>query len=312
MTRGDRPWHQQAWFRIFWIGLVLWLAAVGVTYWTANANLIPTIVLLGSFLVPVTFASWSFEHSRRENHLTIERILAAFLVGGVMGVLGASVLESYLVHPSTWMYLVVGLIEEGVKLAAVWLMARRLAAHSTLDGIVLGAAVGFGFAAFESSGYALTALITVHGLSLRDLVSTEILRGLLAPLGHGLWTAILGGALFRTARRTGHLRLTGALFASYLGVSVLHALWDSMHGIALALTLVTTGAQWQWRLIDLGYDPRLTNQQAVLLTVYQWIGLLAISLIGLGWLRRERARGRREEAVTGTASPTILGAPPME
>nr|WP_240979749.1 PrsW family intramembrane metalloprotease [Streptomyces sp. HNM0574] len=40
----------------------------------------------------------------------------------------------------------------------------------------------------ESSGYALTAPATVPGLSPGALVRTEILRGLPAPSGHGLWT----------------------------------------------------------------------------------------------------------------------------
>jgi RsiW-degrading membrane proteinase PrsW (M82 family) len=98
----------------------------------------------------------------------------------------------------------VGLIEEAVKLAALALLTRHLLHKSARDGLVLGASVGFGFAAFESAGYALTAMITAHGLSLMDLVSTELLRGLLAPFGHGLWTAILGGVLFSPCRRAIH------------------------------------------------------------------------------------------------------------
>lgn len=88
---------------------------------------------------------------------------------------------------------------------------------------MLGAAVGFGFAAFESDGYAFNALLTVRGLSLTGLVETELVRGVLTPFGHGLWTAILGGVLFREARR-GRLRFTGMLLGMYLWVSVLHAL----------------------------------------------------------------------------------------
>jgi RsiW-degrading membrane proteinase PrsW (M82 family) len=95
------------------------------------------------------------------------------------------------------------------------------------DGIVLGATVGFGFAALESAGYAFTALFTMEGLSLQNLVETEVLRGLLTPVGHGLWTAILGGVLFRTAARTGRLRLSGALVGWYLLVVLLHSLWDA-------------------------------------------------------------------------------------
>ncbi len=47
-----------------------------------------------------------------------------------------------------------GLIEEAVKLGALWLLAR----YTMRDGMVLGATVGFGFAALESAGYAFNAL----------------------------------------------------------------------------------------------------------------------------------------------------------
>ena len=114
--------------------------------------------------------------------------------------LGATVLEAALLRqPSGLSYLGVGLIEEAVKLAASWLLVRHLPRYIVRDGMVLAAAVGFGFAALESAAYAFTALFASRGLSLLSLVETEALRGMLAPFGHGLWTAILGGALFATA-----------------------------------------------------------------------------------------------------------------
>ncbi len=102
---------------------------------------------------------------------------------------------------------------------------------------MLGATVGFGFAALESAGYAFNALFTMRGLSLQNLVETEVLRGVLTPVGHGLWTAILGGVLFRGAARTGRLRLSGGLVGWYMVVALLDALWDSSRGIAVWLTL---------------------------------------------------------------------------
>ena len=80
-------------------------------------------------------------------------------------------------QPSGLAYVGVGLIEEAVKLAALWLLAWRLPRYSMRDGMVLGATVGFGFAALESSGYAFNALFTMEGLSLQNLVETEVLRG---------------------------------------------------------------------------------------------------------------------------------------
>ncbi|WP_191892460.1 PrsW family glutamic-type intramembrane protease, partial [Streptomyces griseoaurantiacus] len=174
-------------------------------------------------------------------------------------------------------------IEELVKLLALAYVARRLHRRALRDGLVLGAAVGFGFAAFESAGYALNALITVHGLDLRALVETEILRGLLAPVGHGLWTAIAGGVLF-AASRGGRWRVTAGVTWTYLGVAALHALWDSMHGIAVLLTMVLTGTSYQYQLLQLGYVPRPTPAQVHLFTTLNWVGLLMVALVGLAWL----------------------------
>ncbi|MEV4889589.1 PrsW family glutamic-type intramembrane protease [Nonomuraea sp. NPDC055795] len=209
------------WLKIFLIGLALWAASVLVTIWTENSNLLPTVVLLGSFLVPVTFVVWAYTRER-SSEVTVELLFKAFVIGGVLGVLGASILESYL-QPSLVMYAGVGLIEEGVKLAALMLLTRGLRRHDVWDGVVLGATVGFGFAAFESAGYAFNALFTSEGLSVAQLVETEILRGVLAPVGHGLWTAIVGGVLFSAGGR-----LAGKVILAYLGVSLLHALWDSI------------------------------------------------------------------------------------
>ncbi|MGK5555542.1 PrsW family intramembrane metalloprotease [Actinomadura kijaniata] len=283
----------RTWLRVLWVGLTLWAATVIVTIITANANLLPTIVLLGSFVVPVAFVVWAYEHGT-SGEVTVPLLFSAFVVGGVLGVLGASLLETYLLHPSLWMYLGVGLIEEAVKLAALWFIARRLPIYTPRDGLVLGATVGFGFAAFESAGYAFNALFTVHGISVRAMVETEILRGMLTPLGHGLWTAIAGGVLFSAAaRHRGRLRpLDGAVLLTYLGVAVLHALWDSMHGIAIAMTLLLTGTIWQFQLLEHGYLPQATVAQNHLITVLNWIGLGVISAVALVWLRVLATRSR--------------------
>lgn len=280
------------WRRMFLAGLVLWLLTVGVTYLTGNPILIPTLVLLGSFLVPVTFVAWAFER-RDTGEITAELVFRTFVVGGVLGVLGASVLEAYLLNPSVWMYVGVGLIEEAVKLGALALLTRHLAVKSMRDGMILGASVGFGFSAFESAGYALTSLFTASGLSLSNLVTTELLRGLLAPVGHGLWTAILGGMLFAWSTRH-HFALTWRLLFAFLGVSLLHALWDSMSMIAVVVTLALTGEPWQYEVLLRGAVPEPTPAQVTAYTMANWLGLTLISAVGLLWLWSLVRRSRRE------------------
>jgi RsiW-degrading membrane proteinase PrsW (M82 family) len=283
-TPARPPRLRRTWVRILLGGLALWVATVVVTFATQNANLIPTIILLGSFLVPVTFVAYAF--GRADEIVTVQRIFSAFVYGGVLGTLGASLLEGeFLKSPSAGTYIYVGLIEEAVKLAALWLLARGLARYTVRDGIVLGAAVGFGFAALESAGYAFNALFTANGLSLVSLVETQVLRGVLAPVGHGLWTAILGGALFAAAARRGRLRPTGAVLGWYLVVAALHALWDGSQQIAVWLTLLLTGTRLERLLVAQGQAPAPTTAQVHLFTALDWTLLAVDALIGLLLLR---------------------------
>src|ERR1700686_2402938 len=213
------------WWAVFVVGLLLWVATVAVGRVTHNVILLPTIVLLGSFLVPVTAVVWYLDHDPSPA-LSPRRILVAFIIAGVFGVLGASLLEYWLVSIGFLGALEVGLIEEAVKVVFIVVVSLGIRQFHVRDGMVLGATVGFGFAALESSGYALASLFVVQGgqlyLSLTSVVVTELIRGVLAPFGHGMWSAILGAAIFSAAARRGRLRLSAAVLGTYLAVSGLH------------------------------------------------------------------------------------------
>jgi protease PrsW len=242
-----------AWWAVFLIGLVMWAAAFAVARLTRNVILLPTIVLLGSFLVPVTAVIWYLDHDPSPA-LSPRRILVAFIIAGTFGVLGASLLEYWLRTAGILGSLEVGLIEEAVKGAFIVVVALGIRPFHVRDGMVLGATVGFGFAALESSGYALASLFVVQGgqlyLSLTSVVVTELIRGVLAPFGHGMWSAILGGAIFAAAARHGRLRLSGTVLVAYLAVSVLHGAFDSINGVEGYVVVSLIGLVplvWLWR-----------------------------------------------------------------
>jgi len=245
------------WWAVFVVGLLLWVATVAVGRVTHNVILLPTIVLLGSFLVPITAVVWYLDHDPSPE-LSPRRIITAFLIGGVMGVLGASLLEYWLVKVGLIGAFEVGLIEEFVKGVFIVVVALGIGRFHIRDGMVLGATVGFGFAALESSGYALASLFVVQGnqliLSLNSVIFTELVRGVLAPFGHGMWSAILGGAIFAAARRGG-LRLTWAILGTYLFVSALHAAFDSftsIWGVVVVSLIGLIPFIWLWRRGDAG------------------------------------------------------------
>jgi RsiW-degrading membrane proteinase PrsW (M82 family) len=252
-TRWAPPW-----WAVFLIGLALWIATIGAAYLTRDLILLPTVVLLGSFLVPVTAVVWYLDHDPSPE-LSPQRILIAFIIAGVLGVLGAALLEFFLVVAGALGRLEVGLIEEFVKAVLIVFVAWGIRTFHTRDGMVLGAAVGFGFAALESSGYALVALFVVQGnhlaLSLPSVVFTELIRGILAPFGHGMWSAIVGGVIFSAAARHGHMRLTWSVVAAYLLVSLLHAAFDSINGIVGYVVVSIIGLVplvWLWLRSDRG------------------------------------------------------------
>lgn len=139
--------RKRIWTRMLGTGLMLWSLTVVTTYLTANPTLLPTLVLLGSFLVPVSFVAWAFVR-RVTGEVTAALVFKTFVVGGVLGVLAASLLERYLLRPSAVLFVGVGLVEEAVKLVALAVLTRGLQAKTPQDGMILGACVGLGFSAF--------------------------------------------------------------------------------------------------------------------------------------------------------------------
>jgi RsiW-degrading membrane proteinase PrsW (M82 family) len=201
---------------------------------------------------------WYLDHDPSPA-LSPRRILSAFIIAGVFGVIGASLLEYWLVPGGNLGPYVVGLIEEFVKGVFIVVVALGIRPFHVRDGMVLGATVGFGFAALESSGYALASLFVVQGgqlfLSLTSVVVTELIRGILSPFGHGMWSAILGAAIFGTAARRGGLRLSWTVIGTFLAVSVLHGAFDSISGIVGYVLVSIIGLVpliWLWRRADGG------------------------------------------------------------
>jgi protease PrsW len=155
-------------------------------------------------------------------------------------------------------------IEEPAKILGVLVLARRHRHDAQLDGLILGAAAGMGFAAPEGAGYAFTAFLVSEG-SLSATVAVTLLRGGLAPVGHGVWTAILAGVLIRESA-PGHFRLTGRVVGAYLTVAALHGLWDGLPGLLA----------------------RLTDSGLVVLIGQAIVGGVGLVLLGLRWREGRR------------------------
>ena len=219
------------------------LALCGITVLTesiaSNPRLLPAMIVLGAFAVPVSFVA--LIRDLLPATVPVRALVTCFVTGGVIGMAAASLLEydalrSFDVLPS----LLVGVIEEPAKLMLP-LIAFTVGAHRrTADGLVLGVAGGMGFAAFETMGYALGALAGPHG----DVGTAEgvlLLRGALAPTGHPAWTGLVCGALW-WARRQDHPLAQLVALAAFLAAVGLHSGWDGLDSPLASAVIATTSA----------------------------------------------------------------------
>jgi RsiW-degrading membrane proteinase PrsW (M82 family) len=222
----------QRWFRLMLFGSLLWGFSIVAFALTHDRHVVPTVLVFGAFVVPV---AWLVRVSERDRPGEVKpQLLAkAFVYGGALGFLSSVLLETPFssVQPALFR-MGVGAVEEGLKVLALVWIGRQLGRKSPSMGFVLGAAVGFGFEAFEDAGYALSTLASSHSWS--AMANTELTRALTTPVTHGLWTAILGAVLFHQSRR-GRFRVSLPVATTFAAVAGLHALWDLTPNLSLGL-----------------------------------------------------------------------------
>jgi protease PrsW len=265
-------------------GTVVWLFAALVTAITQDDILAPTVILVGSFLVPVTVVAFVLS-LRPDGYLTTSEVVFGFLVAGTLAVITTALAEVYLLPEARGTFVGVGVIEETGKGLVLLAVAHTVHHREPRDGMLLGAVVGAGFASFESAGYALhTMLNHLDDHTIADILETEAFRGVLAPFGHITWTALLGGALFASSRG-GRFHLTTRLAITFAGVIALHALWDSTYGLAIMLARAVTGEGWDLVWPNAQAWITLPSSEALVWFNVFYNGLLAVNaLIGLTWI----------------------------
>ncbi|HEX6026160.1 MAG TPA: PrsW family glutamic-type intramembrane protease [Solirubrobacter sp.] len=282
---------RRLWLYALAIGLVVLLVAAFITEITEDTILIPNVIIVGSFLVPVCAVLFVLALPR-ETHMTVEVLVLGFLAGGTAGVVLSAVTEVYLLPEAVGTNAVIGFIEEASKILILVAVAQLVSTRVPRDGMVLGVTVGAGFAAFETSGYVLRVLIE-HGddHSILSILETEAFRGALAPFGHITWTAVLGGAVFASAWATGRFRFDRRVGWTLLGVVALHGFWDASYGWAIRVSNWIDGhgliLGWPNTADWIGFP---TSDELTRFTVVYDTMLGILSLIGIVWaIRRWRA-----------------------
>jgi RsiW-degrading membrane proteinase PrsW (M82 family) len=208
-------------------------------------------------------------------------VALVFLSGGALGMLAAQLIEAPLVAPLG--VVGVALSEELAKpLGALWL-SRHAAFRDARHGFLLGAAAGMGFAAFETMGYAFRFLVQSGG-SLDLLGQVLLTRGLLSPLAHATWSALVVGVFWREGRR-----LTPSVMLAFAVAVLLHAAWN-WTASEIPVEIALGGVALRWRFVDLTV-PELSLPLPGLL-----IGALGLWVLGRVSRRASAPVGQPEAA----------------
>lgn len=194
-----------------------------------NFNTYPALMMVGSFMVPLAVVVFFFELNATKN-ISFFTVIKVFLVGGCASFLATLLLfEVVEVKELDWGgAILVGIVEEIGKLAIVaWFIWRDKGICHPVNGLLIGATVGAGFAAIESAGYAFRFFFNT--VSYNKMMDVIILRAALAPGGHVIWAAMSGYAIMISK---GNQPLTmdflskSAFWKLFLVPVVLHAVWD--------------------------------------------------------------------------------------
>jgi RsiW-degrading membrane proteinase PrsW (M82 family) len=284
------------WLWVLFVGALIWLLTAFVAWVTEVEHLDANVVLLGSFLVPVALVLFALSRTS-EGHLTAEAVILGFLGGGTLGTVFAALTEVYFLPIAAGTFVTVGLFEESVKALVVVAVGTRLTQRRGRDGMVLGATVGAGFAAFETAGYGLQTFAEhLDEHTVLDVLSTEAARALLAPFGHIIWTALVGGAIFAAWRgaRFGPIAPVAWTFA---GVALLHAAWDASYGGAILIAEGVAGDGWvaEWPNTE-SWIGSPTGSELWTFVVVHSVLLGVNALIGTVWVIRRWRQYRVEGA----------------
>ncbi len=235
-----------------------------------NPNLIPGLIFIGSFAMPVATLIFFLEMNVPRN-ISIFMVFALLFVGGIVSLFVALIFFNRLEFMSSMLGAsAAGIIEEWAKLLIVVLLLGRFIRYKwLLNGLLFGAAIGCGFGAFESAGYAFTTMVNNNNFEAG--VNSIILRGMLAPFMHVVWTANSAAALWLVKgdkkfewSMLGAPRFLRVMIASM----ILHMIWNAPFSL-VPLPIV----------LDLKY---------LLLGVLAWIICFRLVQEGLAQLNKAR------------------------
>lgn len=273
-TGWPKPW---LFMRFLFFFFVLYAGFVTIYQYSRNQNLVPGLIILGASAMPLATLILFFELNTPRN-VSIYRLAILVGLGGLTS-LTVSLIGFDFGHLSWLGESSAGIVEELGKLIALVLIVRGTRYKYILNGMLFGAAVGAGFACFESAGYAYR----YAPAGTQTMLSVIWERALFAPLMHVAWTAMVGAALWRVK---GGERLS---FKHFLDPRFYRVLL-----FAMALHMI-----WNFHRFDLEF-----HLKEIALGAAAWFVIWGLVQQGLRQVRDEQRLFLAAEKPPATAQPS--------
>ena len=210
---------------LFFRMIIITVLAVLFLYWKGDFlgwhNVFMPLLIFGVIGIPLAtlIFFWELNIPKNVSMLLLIRIM---LISGFLSIGITFILHSVIGLDDSWSAIWAGPIEETAKALTMLFFLKNNRYCYKLNGLLIGAAVGTGFAFIETGGY------TVMSGDAADF--TMILRALLSPFCHIPWSAIVGIALWRTMQNKtwSFENLLNRRFLSLFFCSVgMHMFWNS-------------------------------------------------------------------------------------
>lgn len=199
-----------------------------------NTLAIPGLIFIGALIVPLTGLFFFFESNAFKN-ISLFEVLKMFFLGGVLSLISTMILYNFVTFSDEY-YLfgsmtildagIVGLVEETGKAIIIVYFTNKYKTNKILNGLLIGGAIGAGFAMFESAGYILS-YAEMFG---DGIISVVFTRAWTAIGTHLVWSAIIGAAIVITKENKNfeYNNITDKRFLFFFFSSVvLHGIWDT-------------------------------------------------------------------------------------
>lgn len=254
-TSWPKPWLFGRVFLVLAITFVFLYISMDVF---ENIYALPGLIIIGSFAVPFSLLIFFWEMNAPRN-ISFYEVAQMFFIGGAASLVATLIL--YTVFPVYDLdfsgAIIVGIVEEVGKLAIIFYFIKRLNPKFILNGLLIGATIGAGFAAFESAGYAFSFGM-MYGEN--TMMSIIFMRGWMSIGTHTAWSAIAGAALVfvkgNQLLTKDHLFHTSFLRLFSASI-IMHAVWDMplnfLHNFYLIfIILIITAWIFIFSLINAG------------------------------------------------------------